>query len=622
MLSMLCLLMLYDFILFFPEMSSEEELGISEFISEGQGFSGLIKERFSDFNVYEINKTGQVVHLDNQEIPADAESDVVKDPELSYTNLTDKQRILMSEEEFLAVKSLMNSDLNTSPVKINVTDIDKDGRKEIHLILKRFPKIDSNTSEVDGVKFIEARLKSKSSSGGGRRDWPRERPKHLHFSLYKENMETAEAIGQLANKCRSMEKYFGFAGTKDRRGRTVQRVSVSMVSAKQILGAAKHIHKLEVGSFSYNKTEIRLGDLSGNRFELVVRNVEANKDDLVPVMRSLSERGFINYFGTQRFGTQGIPTHSIGKELIMGRYSEAVDLILKPRDSESNEAFRKCRQIWSEERDASKALQILKSNRKDRTIEGKLLFGLSKSHKNDVVGALESLPRPQRLLYCHAYQSYIWNKVVSKRIKNHGLKVLKGDLVFKKKDADQISESKEDLVETVEDQANYTIQDVLIPIPGTKVKFPDNEVKTWFNEFLAEDDMSLESFDSSVKDYRLPGDYRAMVVLPGDVNWSLVSHEDPLQDLIPSDKDALENKAGTSLSLGNELGKYSSLILKFSLPSSSYATMALREVMKVGTDRQSMMMSSKASNLKRTNCDTQPPEQCDTVPAANKVPKL
>ena len=612
--------MLYECILFFPEMSSEEELGISEFISEGQGFSGLIKERFSDFNVYEIDKTGQVVHLDNQNIPADADSDVVKDPELRYTNLTDKQRILVSEEEFGAVKSLMNSDLNTSPVRINVTDIDKDGRKEIHSILKRFPNIDSNTSEVDGVKFIEARLQGKGSSGGGRRDWPRERPKHLHFSLYKENMETAEAIGHLANKCRSMEKYFGFAGTKDRRGRTVQRVSVSMVSAQQILGAAKHIYKLEVGSFCYDKTEIRLGDLSGNRFELLVRNVETDKDDLEPVMRSLSERGFINYFGTQRFGTQGIPTHSIGKELIMGRYSEAVDLILKPRDSESNEAFRKCRQIWSEERDASKALQILKSNRKDRTIEGKLLFGLSKNHKNDVVGALESLPRPQRLLYCHAYQSYIWNKVVSRRIKTHGLKVLKGDLVFKKKDADQVSdsESKEDLVEIVENQANYTIQDVLIPIPGTKVKFPDNEVKTWFKEFLAEDDMSLESFDSSVKDYRLPGDYRAMVVLPGDVNWSLVCHEDPLQDLLPSDKDALENKAGASVT-GD---KYKSLILMFSLPSSSYATMALREVMKVGTDRQSMMRSSKASNLKRTSCDTQPPEPCDTVPAANKVPKL
>ena len=50
-----------------------------------------------------------------------------------------------------------------------------------------------------------------------------------------------------------------------------------------------------------------------------------------------------------------------------------------------NEAFRRCRQIWAEERDAAKALQVLKSNRKDRTVEGRLLFGLSKSHKNDVV---------------------------------------------------------------------------------------------------------------------------------------------------------------------------------------------------------------------------------------------
>ena len=43
---------------------------------------------------------------------------------------------------------------------------------------------------------------------------------------------------------------------------------MSMVSAKQILGAARINQKVDVGSFSYQKNEIRLGDLSGNRFEL------------------------------------------------------------------------------------------------------------------------------------------------------------------------------------------------------------------------------------------------------------------------------------------------------------------------------------------------------------------
>ena len=190
------------------------------------------------------------------------------------------------------------------------------------------------------------------------------------------------------------------------------------------------------------------------------------------------------------------------------------------------------------------------------------------------------------------------------------------------------TESKEDLVETVENEEDFCIQDVLIPIPGTKVKFPDNEVKSWFEEFLAEDDMSLESFDSSVKDYRLPGDYRAVVVRPGEVDWSLVSHDDPLKDLLLSDKDLLENKdsgggdcAGVQNRLSEEVGRFRSLVLRFSLPSSSYATMALREVMKVETDRASMMRSSKASDLKRSGCDTQAGDQCDDSVPVSKVSK-
>merc|ERR1712227_418171 len=137
----------------------------------------------------------------------------------------------------------------------------------------------------------------------------------------------------------------------------------------------------------------------------------------------------------------------------MGNYNNAIDLILKPRDSETLEPMKKARKVWSEEKDAEKALGILRSARKDRSIEGKLLFNLSKKHKNDFVGALEGLPRQQRLLYCHAFQSYIWNKVVSRRIKDHGLKVMKGDLVFKKNPTNEDTVvSKDDLIETVENE--------------------------------------------------------------------------------------------------------------------------------------------------------------------------
>lgn len=37
-----------------------------------------------------------------------------------------------------------------------------------------------------------------------------------------------------------------------------------------------------------------------------------------------------------------------------------------------------------------------------------------------------------RTLYLHSLQSYLWNRIVSRRIIEHGLKVRKGDIVGRK----------------------------------------------------------------------------------------------------------------------------------------------------------------------------------------------
>jgi tRNA(Glu) U13 pseudouridine synthase TruD len=34
-----------------------------------------------------------------------------------------------------------------------------------------------------------------------------------------------------------------------------------------------------------------------------------------------------------------------------------------------------------------------------------------------------------KTLYCHALQSFIWNKSVSRRIRDYGLSLVEGDLV-------------------------------------------------------------------------------------------------------------------------------------------------------------------------------------------------
>lgn len=150
-------------------------------------------------------------------------------------------------------------------------------------------------------------------------------------------------------------------------------------------------------------------------------------------------------------------------------------------------------------------------------------------------GVLDSVPRNIRLMYIHAYQSFVWNHVVSKRIKQFGTVPVVGDLVYDKqnrkeivsdettdyplndnddikdktdtafveeKDIDPMSSeaSKENLEQndfptvkilTEEDLSNYTLADVIIPQPGWKVTYP-TYAKAWFDKFLAKDELTTD----------------------------------------------------------------------------------------------------------------------------------
>ena len=50
------------------------------------------------------------------------------------------------------------------------------------------------------------------------------------------------------------------------------------------------------------------------------------------------------------------------------------------------------------------------------------------------------------MMYCHGYQSYIWNKLASYRISSHGLVPILGDLVYKKQNENESALDSEPLV--------------------------------------------------------------------------------------------------------------------------------------------------------------------------------
>jgi len=130
----------------------------------------------------------------------------------------------------------------------------------------------------------------------------------------------------------------------------------------------------------------------------------------------------------------------------------------------------------------------------------------------------------------------------------------------------------------------YSISDVVLPLPGHAVRFPENIVGERFKSMIEADGLSMKAFsDNTLKDFRLAGDYRKIVAKPKDFDWKIVNYDDASQPLSETDMDQI-----LKLPLDAHVtGSKKAVLTSFSLPSSAYATMAVRELTKKSTQRTS-----------------------------------
>ena len=116
---------------------------------------------------------------------------------------------------------------------------------------------------------------------------------------------------------------------------------------------------LRIGDLQYVDKPLDLGMLDGNRFGIVLRDVQAPSMDVITsALTTLRSTGFINFYGMQRFGNSSVPTHLVGLALLRTEWKEAARLILHPRDGDSPDIIE-ARKLWTEKRDARRALDQL-----------------------------------------------------------------------------------------------------------------------------------------------------------------------------------------------------------------------------------------------------------------------
>ncbi|KAG5288974.1 pseudouridine synthase [Histoplasma capsulatum G186AR] len=704
----------------------EAEVGITDFVSPHlPSFSGILKKRYTDFLVNEILPSGEVLHLANLDLPhsfkaataslgppkptpaapgnnqnanfskasEDGEKNITE-TEASKATATATPQFQLSDEDNKLLEEYFGAETAQQIILLHsralsrptakVSDLgriksdvitDKELRTKIHQAIRRIfaSRLDS-TTESDGTMAITpiplSRKGAESRGGRGGRDtcrgklgWSELGGEHLHFTIYKENKDTMEVVTFLARQMKMNAKQFGFAGTKDRRGVTVQRASVYRVYADRLLNVGKSLRNAAVGDFEYRTDRLELGDLNGNEFVITLRDCQfpfgQNEERLTngvskateivsQALHDLRERGYLNYYGLQRFGTFSTRTDTVGLKMLQGDFKGACECILHFNpgtltQTQSQAQSQETKTLISADDIArAEAIHIFQTTGRCNEAANKLprKFSAESSiirhlgrNKNDYFGALGTIPRSLRLMYVHAYQSLVWNFASSQRWRLYGDKVVAGDLVlindFKESDglgaaaavdefdadgdvvvlpdAGDSANAPDEMFEraralTAEEAASgkYTIFDIVLPLPGFDILYPDNEMKAFYKDFMSSDrGGKLDPFDMrrSWKDISLSGGYRKLLSKPGaEYSFEVKAYANDDEQFVQTDLDKLkESKNGhekarrpekVTEEVTGQVDKAAAdklaVIIKLQLGSSQYATMALRELMKSG----------------------------------------
>lgn len=127
---------------------------------------------------------------------------------------------------------------------------------------------------------------------------------HLWLWIRKVNANTDWVADELSRQVGLKRRDVSYAGRKDRLALTEQWFS--LYDPKKLSAEIEFdIQGAEVLKRTRHQQKLRTGQLLGNRFRIILRDVEGDCEQIDQRLRFIKVNGFPNYFGEQRFGHQG-----------------------------------------------------------------------------------------------------------------------------------------------------------------------------------------------------------------------------------------------------------------------------------------------------------------------------
>ncbi|CAN5451151.1 tRNA pseudouridine(13) synthase TruD [soil metagenome] len=363
---------------------------------------------------------------------------------------------------------------------------------------------------------------------------------HVYCEVQKVGLTTFDALHRIGNAFNISVRDIGYAGLKDAKAITRQVFSIPLVPTEAVMAlklpditvlwAARHLNKL------------RLGHLKGNRFAIKIRDV--NPTDVVklrPMIDVIEKHGMPNYFGEQRFGWRG-NSDLLGGALIAGDNVRLLQLLLGSPDPAIDDSQTLGARGAFDRRDNETAMRLYP---RSHGMERRILARLMKTHKPNA--AVRGIDQKLRRLWVSALQSRVFNQTLATRLEAGTMdRLIDGDLAMKHENGACFSV--EDVAAEQPRVDTFEISPTG-PMVGYRMTLPKGEALKLEEEVFKQVGVTPESFRNTNE--RAKGERRALRVKPTDIQLS----------------------GGV-----DEHGGH--ITVAFSLPSGSYATMFLRELMK------------------------------------------
>lgn len=238
------------------------------------------------------------------------------------------------------------------------------------------------------------------------------------YILEKQDIDSNHALFEIEHE---LHIRFRVMGIKDAKAVTTQYAGMERVMRNPPAELRSRHTRLTLKGFTKHPLEKRF--LAGNKFEIRIYNVRSS--DLSSFVPQISKVG--NFYGLQRFGSERLVTHLVGREIVKRNFIQAVELLLSYTTEFDTQMSREIRNRCTDPRNYR---QVLKMLPRGMDIERQVLSALVAGR--NAIAALRAVPIMIRRLFVQAYQAYIFNRCLSRAIMRGEdlLQPQAGDLCF------------------------------------------------------------------------------------------------------------------------------------------------------------------------------------------------